>query len=89
MSIHDYKAKTDYLTECANRLLELEDSFMYAIKDLDRAEQIIFEATEIYYDANEKLNQDTSYEHYDEFDVKIKDSYTFMTCNYFRFKAGK
>jgi hypothetical protein len=85
MSIHNYRNRTDLLTEALDRLKELEDKFMYHSNDLVKAKEVVLEATQIYYDAIEYLEANKDYEHYEEFNLDLMTIYAFITSNYFMF----
>ena len=67
-------------------MVELEDRFMYYSNDLVKAEEVILEATDLYFDVRKDLQKNKDYDGFDEFNDKFKTSYTFMTSNYFKYK---
>jgi len=86
MDTNDYAKITSWLKEAFDLMTELEDKFMYHSGNLQNAEEVILEATQLYFDTMKFLNDKEDYEHYDEFNTKFRDSYAFITSNYFRFK---
>jgi hypothetical protein len=81
-----YSGHTSLLQEALDLMTELEDRFMYYSNDLIKAEEVILEATDLYFDVMKDLEKYKDYEHYNEFDLNFKTIYTFMTSNYFMFK---
>ena len=67
-------------------MVELEDKFVHYSNNLAKAEEIILEATQLYFDVRKDLQKNKDYDGFDEFNDKFKTSYTFMTSNYFMFK---
>jgi hypothetical protein len=80
------KQLDDLFTEAWQLMVELEDRFMYYSNDLVKAEEVILEATDLYFDVREDLQKNKDYDGFDEFIDKFKTSYVFMTSNYFMFK---
>jgi hypothetical protein len=80
------KQLDDLFTEAWKLMVELEDRFMYYSNDLVKAEEVILEATQLYFDVREDLQKNKDYDGFDEFSDKFKTSYVFMTSNYFMFK---
>jgi hypothetical protein len=80
------KQLDDLFVEAWKLMVELEDRFMYYSNDLVKAEEVILEATDLYFDVMKDLQKNKDYDGYDEFDDKFKKSYVFMTSNYFMFK---
>ena len=72
--------------EALKLMVELEDRFMYYSNDLIKAEEVILEATDLYFDLMKDLEKNKDYDGFDEFSDKFKTSYVFMTSNYFMFK---
>jgi hypothetical protein len=67
-------------------MTELEDRFWYYSNDLVKAEEVIIEATDLYFDVIKDLEKYKDYEYYDEFDLDFKTIYTSMTSTYFMSK---
>jgi len=86
MSLMKYSGHTSLLQEALDLMKELEDRFMYYSNDLIKAEEVILEATDLYFDVIKDLEKYKDYEYYNEFDLDFKTIYTFMTSNYFMFK---
>jgi hypothetical protein len=80
------KQLDDLFVEAWKLMVELEDRFMYYSNDLVKAEEVILEATQLYFDVREDLQKNKDYDGFDEFSDKFKTSYVFMTSNYFMFK---
>lgn len=77
------KQLDDLFQEAWKLMLELEDRFMYNLRDLSKAKETILEATQLYFDVIKDLEENKDYDGYNEFDDKFKTSYAFMTSNYF------
>lgn len=86
MDINNYARITAWLQESFDTMTELEDKFMYHSRNLQKAEEVILDATQLYFETIEYLDDKKDYEHYQEFDDKFTKSYAFMTSNYFRLK---
>ena len=86
MSLMKYSGHTSLLQEALDLMTELEDRFMYYSNNLVKAEEIILEATNLYFDVMKDLEKYKDYEYYDEFNLDFKTIYTFMTSNYFMSK---
>jgi hypothetical protein len=80
------KQLDDLFVEAWKLMVELEDRFMYYSNDLVKAEEVILEATQLYFDVREDLQKNKDYDGFDEFSDKFKTSYVFMTSNYFMLK---
>jgi hypothetical protein len=80
------KQLDDMFGEALKLMVELEDRFWYYSNDLVKAEEVIFEATDLYFDVIKDLEKNKDYDGFDEFSDKFKTSYVFMTSNYFMFK---
>ena len=80
------KQLDDLFAEAWQVMTELEDRFMYYSNDLVKAEKVILEATQLYFDVMKDLEKNKDYNGFDEFSDKFKTSYVFMTSNYFMFK---
>jgi hypothetical protein len=80
------KQLDDLFVEAWKLMVELEDRFMYYSNDLVKAEEVILEATQLYFDVREDLQKNKDYDGFDEFSDKFKTSYVFMTSNYFMYK---
>jgi hypothetical protein len=80
------KQLDDLFAEAWKIMTELEDRFMYYSNDLVKAEEVILEATQLYFEVREDLQKNKDYDGFDEFSEKFKTSYVFMTSNYFMFK---
>jgi hypothetical protein len=76
----------DMFAEAWQLMVELEDRFMYYSNDLVKAEEVILEATQLYFEVREDLQKNKDYDGYHEFNDKFITSYVFMTSNYFMFK---
>jgi hypothetical protein len=81
-----YLGHTSLLQEALDLMKELEDRFMYHSNNLVNAEEVIIEATDLYFDVMKDLEKYKDYEYYNEFDLDFKTIYTFMTSNYFMSK---
>jgi hypothetical protein len=81
-----YSGHTSLLQEALDLMTELEDRFMYYLNNLIKAEEVIIEATDLYFDVMKDLEKYKDYEYYNEFDLDFKTIYTFMTSNYFMSK---
>ena len=80
------KQLDDLFAEAWQLMTELEDRFMYYSNDLVKAEKIILEATQLYFEVREDLQKNKDYDGFDEFNDKFQTSYVFMTSNYFMSK---
>jgi hypothetical protein len=80
------KQLDDMFVEAWKLMVELEDRFWRYSNDLVKAEEVILEATDLYFDVIKDLEKNKDYDGYDEFNDKFKTSYVFMTSNYFMFK---
>ena len=80
------KQLDDLFVEAWKLMVELEDRFMYYSNNLIKAEEVIFEATQLYFEVREDLQKNKDYDGFDEFSDKFKTSYVFMTSNYFMSK---
>ena len=80
------KQLDDIFVEAWKLMVELEDRFWHYSNDLVKAEEVILEATDLYFDVMKDLEKYKDYEYYNEFDLDFKTIYTFMTSNYFMFK---
>jgi hypothetical protein len=80
------KQLDDMFGEAWKLMVELEDRFWHYSNDLVKAEEVILEATDLYFDVIKDLKENKDYDGYDEFNDKFKKSYVFMTSNYFMFK---
>jgi|LakMenEpi03Aug12_release.lakeMendotaPanAssembly.Ray.scaffolds.fasta_scaffold277266_2 hypothetical protein len=80
------KQLDDMFAEAWKLMVELEDRFVYYSRDLVKAEEVILEATQLYFDVRKDLRDNKNYDGYDEFNDKFKTSYAFMTSNYFMLK---
>jgi hypothetical protein len=80
------KQLDDMFVEAWKLMVELEDRFMYYSNDLVKAEEVILEATQLYFEVREDLQKNKDYDGFDEFSDKFKTSYVFMTSNYFMYK---
>jgi hypothetical protein len=80
------KQLDDLFVEAWKLMVELEDRFMYCSNNLVKAEEVILEATDLYFDVREDLQKNKDYDGFDEFSDKFKTSYVFMTSNYFMSK---
>jgi hypothetical protein len=80
------KQLDDMFAEAWKLMVELEDRFMYYSNDLVKAEEVILEATDLYFDVRKDLQKNKDYDGFDEFSDKFKTSYVFMTSNYFMYK---
>jgi hypothetical protein len=67
-------------------MVELENKFVHYSNNLVKAEEIILEATQLYFEVREDLQKNKDYDGFDEFNDKFQTSYVFMTSNYFMFK---
>jgi hypothetical protein len=67
-------------------MTELEDKFVRYSNDLVKAEEIILEATQLYFEVREDLQKNKDYDGFNEFNDKFITSYVFMTSNYFMYK---
>lgn len=77
------KQLDDLFLEAWQRMEQLEEKFMYHLRDLSKAKEVILEATQLYWEVMEDLDKNKDYDGYNEFDNKFKTSYAFMTSNYF------
>lgn len=80
------KQLDDLFAEAWQLMTELEDRFMYYSNDLFKAEEVILEATQLYFEVREDLQKNKDYDGFYEFSEKFQTSYVFMTSNYFMFK---
>jgi hypothetical protein len=80
------KQLDDLFVEAWKLMVELEDRFMYYSNDLVKAEEVILEATQLYFEVREDLQKNKDYDGFNEFNDKFITSYVFMTSNYFMFK---
>ncbi len=80
------KQLDDLFAEAWQLMTELEDRFMYYSNDLVKAEKVILEATQLYFEVREDLQKNKDYNGFDEFSEKFQTSYVFMTSNYFMSK---
>ncbi len=76
----------DLFSEAWQLMTELEDRFMYYSNDLVKAEEVILEATQLYFEVREDLQKNKDYNGFNEFNDKFITSYVFMTSNYFMYK---
>jgi hypothetical protein len=81
-----WKHLDELFTEAWQLMVELEDRFMYYSNDLVKAEEVILEATQLYFEVMEDLQKNKDYDGFNEFNDKFITSYVFMTSNYFMFK---
>jgi len=83
------KQLDDLFAEAWKIMVELEDRFMYYSNNLVKAEGVILEATQLYFEVSEELEKNKDYNAFDEFSKKFQTSYVFMTSTYFMEKLGK
>jgi hypothetical protein len=76
----------ELFSEAWELMTELEDKFVYYSNDLVKAEEVILEATQLYFEVREDLQKNKDYDGFNEFNDKFITSYVFMTSNYFMFK---
>ena len=67
-------------------MTELEDRFVYYSNDLVKAEEVILEATQLYFEVREDLQKNKDYDGFNEFNDNFITSYVFMTSNFFMYK---
>jgi hypothetical protein len=80
------KQLDDLFEEAWQLMTELEDRFMYYSNDLVKAEKVILEATQLYFDVMKDLEKNKDYNAFFEYSDKFQTSYVFMTSNYFMSK---
>jgi hypothetical protein len=73
----------DLFSEAWQLMVELEDKFVRYSNNLVKAEEVILEATQLYFDVRKDLQKNKDYDGYHEFNDKFITSYAFMTSNYF------